>query len=97
MDDNGDLAQPPPFIESDFVFTHDNLSCVTAMVLARNAKVLEYRIKRKSGVSADPGEYRLVITTGSCQGATPESSTFTLTGKCALCFSISCSLFYFLP
>lgn len=99
MKDNGNLAELPPFIDYDVVYTHDNLSCATAMVLTKSEQVLEYRIKRRSGVSADPREYRLVITTDSCQGATPETSTLALTGKCALCFSVSCSLFYmyFLP
>ena len=86
MKDNGNLMEPPPFIGSDVVYQHDNLSCVSAIVLTKNEEVLEYRIKRRSGVSADPGEYHLVITTDSCQGATPESSILTLTGKFGFVF-----------
>ena len=86
MSDNGDLKEPPAVINFEVVYEHENLSCVTAKVLTRNEKVLEYKIKKRSGVSIDPGVYPLVVAnkmmnSEKCKVASQQSPAFTLTGK----------------
>ena len=98
MRDNGNLKEPPAFINFEVVYKHENLSCVTAEVLTRNEKVLEYKIKKRSGVSMDPGVYPLVVAnklmnSESCEVASRESPAFTLTGKHLSFFFVSLSPF----
>ena len=91
VNDDGSLGPAPPFIDYEVKSKAEELSCITDVALTNQEKVLEYKIEKREGESAVPGEHRLVIADDLCSGSLT-NPIFTFTGECVFCLSVPPSL-----